>query len=115
MPEVRQAQHHAVRGRREDRAAAIELNDALRTEFKGGRIEVHHGPFDLEDRIVGRMLCVLARYNRFDADSLHDSGLFIFAGFSFAWCIEVENEGRVLRVWVERDALQGAAEPPLAT
>jgi hypothetical protein len=82
------------------------LNDDLRTQFKGGRIEVHHGPYDLEDRIVGRMLCVLARYNRFEPDSLHDNGVFIFAGFAFEWRIAIENDERVLRVWVQRDALQ---------
>jgi hypothetical protein len=89
-----------------DAATIIQINDALRKHFIRGRIEVHHGPYDLDSRLIGRMLCVLARYNRFDADSLHDDGLFIFAGFSFAWRIEIENEERVLRVWVERDALQ---------
>jgi hypothetical protein len=91
-----------------DKARIIQLNDELRTGFKGGRIEVHHGPYELEDRIVGRMLCVLARYNRFEPESLHDEGLFIFCGFSFAFRIDVENDERVLRVWVERDALQTA-------
>jgi hypothetical protein len=33
--------------------------------------------------------------------------LFIFAGFAFEWRIEVEKNERVLRVWVERDVLQG--------
>jgi hypothetical protein len=108
MPEVQQAPHHAVCGRSEDRELDIGLNDLLRTEMKGGRIEVRHGPYDIEDRIIGRMLCVLARYNRFEPDSLHDEGLFIFAGFAFSWKIEIENGERVLTVWVQRDALQGA-------
>ena len=83
----------------------IQLNDQLRTGFKGGRIEVCHGPYDLDDRTIGRMLCVLARYNRFAPNSLHDSGQFIFGGFSFEWTIEIVAGERVLRVWVERDAL----------
>jgi hypothetical protein len=91
-----------------DKANIIQLNDDLRTGFKGGRVEIHHGPFDVDDRTLGRMLCVLARYNRFEPDSLHDEGLFIFAGFAFSWRIETENNERVLRVWVERDALQSA-------
>jgi hypothetical protein len=91
-----------------DTATIIQLNDELRTGFRGGRVEVHHGPFDLEDRIIGRMLCVLARYESFEPGSLHDNGLFIFAGFAFEWRIEAENGERILRVWVERDVLQSA-------
>jgi hypothetical protein len=36
----------------------------------------------------GRALSVLARYSTFAADSEHDWGTFIFAGFSFEWRIE---------------------------
>jgi hypothetical protein len=49
-----------------DKANIIQFNDELRTGFRGGCIEVDHGPYDLEDRIIGRMLCVFARYNRFE-------------------------------------------------
>jgi hypothetical protein len=90
------------------RQEAITANDELRTTFKGGRIEVCHGAYELEDRIVGRMLCVLAKYNKFEPDSLHDSGQFIFGGFSFAWEIEDVDGERVLRVWVNQDVLNGA-------
>ena len=44
--------------------------------------------YDLDDRLRGRALSVLARYTSFDADSEHDSGVFIFAGFAFEWRIE---------------------------
>ncbi len=88
----------------------VALNDELRSSFKGGRIEVRHGPYDLDDRLIGRMLCVLARYNRFEPDSLHDSGQFIFGGFSFQWNIETMEGERVLRVCVERDALHQGVE-----
>ena len=86
----------------------LKANDALRTTFSGGRIEVWHGPYELDDRLIGRMLCVLARYSKFEPDSEHDNGLFIFAGFSFEWRIEMENGERVLRVWVSADVLNGA-------
>ena len=78
-------------GRRETIAA---LNDQLRTTFKGGRIQTTRNVYDLDDRLRGRALSVLARYNSFDADSDHDSGVFIFAGFAFEWRIEYRsNDG----------------------
>jgi Protein of unknown function (DUF3768) len=70
------------------RARIIELNDQLRTRFKGGRVQMTRCVYDLDDRLRGRALSVLARYNKFDADSEHDSGTFIFAGFAFEWRIE---------------------------
>src|SRR5579862_3374640 len=64
------------------------LNDHLRTTFKGGRVQMTRNVYDLDDRLRGRALAVLARYNKFDAESEHDSGVFIFAGFAFEWRIE---------------------------
>jgi hypothetical protein len=87
------------------REEIVAANDLLRTAFKGGRVEVCHGPYELDDRTLGRMLSVLARYSTFEEGSLHDRGTFIFAGFSFEWeIVDVDGE-RVLRVCVERDAL----------
>ena len=40
----------------------------------------------------GRALSVLARYNKFDPDSEHDCGVFIFAGYSFEWRIEYRGK-----------------------
>jgi hypothetical protein len=71
--------------RRETIAA---LNDQLRTTFRGGRVQMTRNVYDLDDRLRGRALSVLARYDSFDADSEHDSGVFIFAGFAFEWRIE---------------------------
>ena len=86
----------------------IHLNDDLRKHFRGGRIEVCHGPYEIDDRTMGRMLCALATYNKFEPGSLHDEGAMVFAGFQLAWRIEtVENE-RVMRVWVNADVLQNA-------
>ena len=76
---------------RRDRAKIIELNDQLRTTFKGGRVQMTPSVYDLDDRLRGRALYALARYNKFDADSEHDWGVFIFAGYAFEWQIEYRS------------------------
>jgi hypothetical protein len=48
--------------------------------------------YQLDDRLRGRALSVLARYNRFAPDSERDWGTFIFAGFSFEWRIEYRGK-----------------------
>jgi hypothetical protein len=70
------------------RATIIALNDQLRTTFKGGRVQMTPSVYDLDDRLRGRALSVLARYDSFHADSEHDWGTFIFAGYSFEWRID---------------------------
>jgi Protein of unknown function (DUF3768) len=70
------------------RAKIIELNDHLRTTFKGGRVQMTPSVYGLDERVRGRALCVLARYNKFDPESEHDWGTFIFAGFAFEGRIE---------------------------
>jgi Protein of unknown function (DUF3768) len=74
------------------RAKIIALNDRLRTTFKGGRVQVTPTVYELDDRLRGRALSVLARYNKFHPDSEHDWGTFIFAGFSFEWRIEYRGK-----------------------
>jgi hypothetical protein len=74
------------------RAKIIALNDRLRTTFKGGRVQVTPSVYELDDRLRGRALSVLARYNKFHPDSEHDWGTFIFAGFSFEWRIEYRGK-----------------------
>ena len=71
---------------RRQRIAA--LNDGLRTTFRGGRVQMTPSVYDLDDRLRGRALSVLARYDSFDPHSEHDCGVFIFAGFAFEWRIE---------------------------
>jgi Protein of unknown function (DUF3768) len=66
----------------------IALNDHLRTTFKGGRVQMTPGVYELDDRLRGRALSVLTRYNKFHPESEHDWGTFIFAGYSFEWRIE---------------------------
>ena len=70
------------------RAKIIELNDQLRTSFKGGRVQMTRGVYDLDQQLRGRALSVMARYDTFDRDSEHDHGVFIFAGYAFEWRIE---------------------------
>ena len=66
----------------------IGLNDQLRTTFKGGRIQMTPGVYQLDPQLRGREFSVMARYNTFDHDSEHDRGVFIFSGYSFEWRIE---------------------------
>jgi len=78
----------AVCRRMDRRTKIIELNDELRTTFKGGRVQMTRDFFELDARLRGRALWVMSRYNRFDDDSEHDGGVFIFAGYSFELDIE---------------------------
>jgi hypothetical protein len=102
------------------RDKVVALNDQLRTTFKGDRVQMTRSVHDLDDRLRGRALAVLARYNKFDATSEHDRGVFIFAGFAFEWWIEYRsNDGtdvspdptdpnrtmRVLTLYVTDDVL----------
>lgn len=75
-----------------DRQKIIELNDQLRIDFKGGRVQMTPGVYDLDARLRGRALSVMARYNKFSDDSEHDWGVFIFAGYSFEWHIEYRGK-----------------------
>jgi Protein of unknown function (DUF3768) len=70
------------------RAEIAALNDQLRTTFKGGRVQMTPSVYELDDRLRGRALSVLAQYSKFDPDGEHDWGTFIFAGYSFEWRIE---------------------------
>jgi hypothetical protein len=73
------------------REKIAELNDRLRTTFKGGRVQMTPGFYDLGDRLRGRALYAMSRYKNFDDESEHDSGVFIFGGYSFEWRIEYRN------------------------
>ena len=70
------------------RAKIIELNDQLRATFKGGRVQMTPGVYQLDAQLRGRAFCVMSRYNKFDDGGEHDCGVFIFAGYSFEWRIE---------------------------
>lgn len=74
------------------RAKIIAQNDQLRTTFNGGRVQMTPSVYQLDDRLRGRALAALARYTKFHADSEHDWGTFIFAGFAFQWRIEYRGK-----------------------
>ena len=105
---------------RRDQAKIIELNDQLRTTFKGGRVQMTPDVYDLDPRLRGRALVFLTKYRKFDPESEHDWGTFIFGGYAFEWTIEYRSssgtgsskhpadEGatfRVLTLFVVADAL----------
>jgi hypothetical protein len=74
------------------RAKIVALNDQVRTTFNGGRVQMTPSVYELDARLRGRALSVLARYNKFHRDSEHDWGTFIFAGFSFEWRIQYRSK-----------------------
>ena len=82
----------AVRKCVDKRASIIELNDQLRTTFKGGRVQMTPAVYELGAELRGRALYVMSRYNKFEQDSEHDCGVFIFAGYSFEWWIEYRGK-----------------------
>ncbi|WP_410052019.1 DUF3768 domain-containing protein [Bradyrhizobium sp. SZCCHNRI3016] len=106
---------------RRDRRRIVELNDQLRTTFKGGRVQMTPDVYDLEPRLRGRALLFLSKYRKFDPESEHDWGTFIFGGYAFEWRIEYRSATgsglsrdpadphstlRVLTLFVVADALR---------
>jgi hypothetical protein len=81
-------------------------NDGLRTTLKGGRVLMSRAVRELDPQLRGRMLDRLTRYDRFDEDSDHSEGVFIFAGFGFYFRIEDNpRHGLILTVSLEADLL----------
>jgi Protein of unknown function (DUF3768) len=86
-------EHGATPSMRADRRnKIIKLNDQFRTTFKGGRVQMTPSVYDLDARLRGRAVYVVSRYNKFDDESEHDWGVFIFAGYSFEWHIEYRGK-----------------------
>jgi hypothetical protein len=75
-----------------DRATIIAANDRLRTTFKGGRVRLAPGFYELDDQIWGRALVVMSRQTRFELDSDHEAGHFVFAGYLLEWCVDEAPE-----------------------
>ncbi len=71
-----------------NRARIIELNDQLRTTFKGGRVQMTPAVYNLDPQLRGRALWAMARCNKFDHTGEHNWGVMIFAGYVFEWRIE---------------------------
>ena len=74
------------------RARIIDLNDQLRTTFKGGQVRMMPSVYQLDARLCGRALCVMARSPKFDHRGDHDWGHFVFAGYMFEWRVEYRSK-----------------------
>jgi len=74
------------------RAEIIELNDQLRTTFKGGRVQMTPAVYNLDPQLRGRALWAMASSNNFDDTSDRDWGMMIFAGYVFEWRIEYRGK-----------------------
>ena len=74
-----------------DRARIIELNDQLRTTFKGGQVRMIPSVHDLDLRLCGRALFVMSRSATLRRGSDHDCGRFVFAGYLFEWRVEYRS------------------------
>jgi hypothetical protein len=93
-------------GRRMTRQETIHANDQLRQRFTGGRIEVCHSLCDIDDRTMGQMLCAIAKFDKFSADSLHDKGALVFAGLgSPGTSNSSTTSASSACVWVKRKAI----------
>lgn len=93
------------------REETIKANDELRSQFKGGRVLMTPAVRDRCDpQLRGRMLWRLSLYNRFDDESDHSEGVFIFGGFSFYFHIEppTDTAPRTLTVYLDADLLLSA-------
>ncbi len=74
-----------------DRTKIVELNDQFRSTFKGGRMQMSRSVYELEPQLRGRALWVLSKHSKFDPESEHDWGTFIFGGYAFEWRIEYRS------------------------
>ena len=58
------------------RSKVIELNDQLRSSFKGGRVQMTPGVYELDARLRGRALYVMSGYQKYrktKPQSRHDT------------------------------------------
>ena len=86
-------------------AETIAANDLLRTELKGGIVLFSPAVWELPAEIRGRMLYRLSLYKTFDDDSLHDRGVFVFAGYSVFWEISEFAGQRSISLLLKDDLL----------
>jgi hypothetical protein len=108
----------------------IELNDQLRTTFKGGRVQMTTAVYGLDPQLRGRALWAMTKCNNFDDTSDHDWGVMIFAGYVFEWRIEYRSTDgtgispdptdpdktlRVLTLYVAEDLLAKTNPQPRQT
>ena len=53
-------------------AKIVELNDQLRSNFRGGQVQMTDGIYGLDPCLRGRALQVMSRYNKFGEDCEHN-------------------------------------------
>jgi hypothetical protein len=87
------------------REQRILLNDTLRTQFRGGVVRYGSQAARLPAPIRGRAAIRLSRPMEFAANSEHDAGTFIFAGYLFEWHISECLGERTLTLEVAEDVL----------
>src|SRR5437016_362102 len=81
----------------------ITRNDLLRTTLRGGVVLFSRAVMELDARIRGRLIDRITRFDNFHADSLHDEGTLIFAGFSIVWYIDELDGKRRMHVILAED------------
>lgn len=86
-----------------EREKTIADNDDLRIRFKGGEVLMTPTVWDLGAEERGRALYRMTLYDKFDDESLHDQGIFIFGGRTFIWYIADFAGKRCLTLSLKED------------
>ncbi|WLA66106.1 DUF3768 domain-containing protein [Bradyrhizobium diazoefficiens] len=73
-----------------------ELNDAFRRTFRGGRVMMTSGVYELPDCVKAEALVQVTKISEFSADNdphdEHDFGSFNLVGRKFFWKIDLYEE-----------------------
>ncbi|MGY3695043.1 hypothetical protein ACVIGA_005123 [Bradyrhizobium sp. USDA 3240] len=82
-----------------------ELNDTFRRTFRGGRVMMTSGVYELPDCVKAEALVQVAKFSEFTADNdahdEHDFGSFDLVGRKFFWKID----------YYDKDLLNGSEDP----
>ncbi|QIG95535.1 DUF3768 domain-containing protein [Bradyrhizobium sp. 6(2017)] len=82
-----------------------ELNDAFRRTFRGGRVMMTSGVYELPDCVKAEALLQVTKFSEFTADNdphaEHDFGSFDLVGRKFFWKID----------YYDKDLVNGSEDP----
>ncbi|MGX1360736.1 DUF3768 domain-containing protein [Bradyrhizobium elkanii] len=82
-----------------------ELNDAFRRTFRGGRVMMTSGVYELPDCVKAEALVQVAKFSEFTTDNdphdEHDFGSFNLVGRKFFWKID----------YYDKDLVNGSEDP----
>ena len=82
-----------------------ELNDAFRRTFRGGRVMMTSGVYELPDCVKAEALVQVTKFSEFSADNdphdEHDFGSFNLVGRKFFWKID----------YYDKDLVNGSEDP----